>query len=163
MPNLPQDKPCDDDTFRMQASFDFQRCAIVQHVHVVVLLEIGMKKFVFIFALMLARIANASASADEGRQLVGTWPVTNNDDRFGKGGTFVAAAFDETMGTALVVRCIEKDLSLAILEAANDPNPLTLGVTYVVKLRTDKEPIMTSVGKAISERLIQVDTQADMV
>jgi hypothetical protein len=89
--------------------------------------------------------------------------VSNNEDRFGNGGTFVAAAPDETAGTALTIRCIEKELSIAVLDNASDPKPLKVGTAYIVKLRTDKEPIMTTVGKVINDRLIQVDTQADMV
>ena len=37
------------------------------------------------------------------------------------------------------------------------------GTSYVVKLRADKGPITTTAGKAISERIIQLETQADMV
>jgi hypothetical protein len=116
-----------------------------------------------VFALAASLWFAGYARAEDGRQIVGSWVVTDSDDRFGKGGTFTAAAFDEGMSTALVIRCIEKDLSIAILDAANDPRPLDVGTTFVVKLRTDKEPVMTSIGKAISERLIQVETQADMV
>ncbi|WFU44106.1 hypothetical protein QA640_17635 [Bradyrhizobium sp. CB82] len=122
---------------------------------------------VSVLATMLLA-ATVCAHAKDERQVVGSWLIDNKEDRFGNGGTFIAAVPDVSAsansGTALVVRCIEKDLSIALLDSAQiDPKPLKIGTAYVVKLRTDTEPVMTTVGKAINERLIQVETQADMV
>jgi hypothetical protein len=114
-----------------------------------------------VLAMLLA--GTVCAYAKDERQIVGSWIVSNNEDRFGKGGTFVAAVPDDAAGTALAVRCIEKELTIAVIDSSQDPKPLKRGAAYVVKLRTDKEPIMTTFGKAINDRLIQVDTQADMV
>lgn len=117
---------------------------------------------VSVLAMMLFA-GTVCAHAKDERQIVGSWIVSNNEDRFGKGGTFVAAVLDQNGGTALAVRCIEKDLSIAVIDSSQDPKPLKVGTAYVVKMRTDKEPIMTTAGKAIGDRLIQFDTQADMV
>lgn len=123
----------------------------------------GYMRIIEVLLLAMTLLAATVCAHADDRQIVGSWIVSNDDDRFGKGGTFVAAVPDETAGTALTIRCIEKELSIAVLDSTSDPKPLKVGTGYIVKLRTDKEPIMTTIGKAINERLIQVSTQADMV
>jgi hypothetical protein len=120
---------------------------------------------VVIATLMLAAALtcalNRSVQAEDSGRLIGSWYVTATEDRFGKGGTFAALTGDA--GVGLAVRCIEGDLTIGVLDMSPDPKPLPIGGKFVIKLRIDKEPIMTTVGQAISDRLIQVSTQADMV
>lgn len=98
----------------------------------------------------------------DGTRIVGSWVVTAKEDRFGDGGSFAAITSDGD-SRVLAVRCIQKVLTIAIGLIGDDPKSLTQGQIFGIKLRTDKEPVMATVGIAITGRLIQVETMADMV
>jgi hypothetical protein len=68
----------------------------------------------------------------------------------------VAATGDGAM--ALVVRCLQKDLSIGVIEIGGDPKPMEKGDYYKMKFRVDAQPIVDAGGLAISDRLIQVKT-----
>jgi hypothetical protein len=115
-----------------------------------------------LFVLAVA-IASAGVSASVAKdQLVGRWLVSEKEDRFDKGGTFTAATPDGAT-KAFIVRCIENELSLAILDMGDDPHPFAAGDKFRVNLRVDKLPIIETDGTAISTRLIQLDTTKYMV
>ena len=116
-----------------------------------------MKKLMIAVALLCA----TQAMAGDGQRVIGNWYVTSEADRFGDGGTFLAMT--GSAGLGLAVRCIKKELSLALLDLSNDPKPLATGDVFALKLRTDKQPIREAFGKAISERLIQIPTDKDAV
>lgn len=94
--------------------------------------------------------------ADYEDRLIGNWMVSAKQDRFGDGGTFVAATGDGAI--ALVVRCLQKDLSIGVIEIGGDPKPMEKGDYYKMKFRVDAQPIVDAGGLAISDRLIQVKT-----
>jgi hypothetical protein len=60
----------------------------------------------------------------EGR-MIGNWMTSAKEDRFGDGGTFVAATGDD--GIVLAVRCLQKSLSIGIIEVGDDPKPVEKG------------------------------------
>jgi hypothetical protein len=102
-----------------------------------------------------------AARADYEGRIVGNWLTNATEDRFGDGGTYTAVVADGRTG--LVVRCIRKKLSLAILEVGGDPKPLNQGDTFELKFKIDKQPIVDAKGLAISARLIQIVTEASLV
>jgi len=93
--------------------------------------------------------------------LLSGWTTSNKEDHFGEGGTFSAVTLEQTGGPGLVVKCVERRLAVRLVSGGGDM--FKTGTSYVVKLRADKGPITTTAGKAISERIIQLETQADMV
>lgn len=115
-----------------------------------------------VMVALTAVFAGAAARAEDSKRIVGTWVVSEKEDRFGEGGSYIAMTPDGA-GNVLGVRCIERVLSIGIADGSDDPKPLVTGSRYVVKLRTDKEPAVTTTGLAIADRLIQVETMADMV
>ena len=102
-----------------------------------------------------------SARADYEGRVVGNWLTSATEDRFGDGGAYTAVTIDGRTG--LVVRCLQKKLSLAVLEMSNDPKPLAEKDAFTLKFRVDKQPVTESVGMAISPRLIQVITEKTLV
>jgi hypothetical protein len=101
------------------------------------------------------------ALADYEGRIIGRWMVSAKLDRFGDGGTFVAAAVDQ--GIVLAVRCIQKELSIAMIEAGPDQKPLQTGDAFKLKFRIDTQPIVEAVGVAIDNRVIQVFTEKSTV
>ena len=81
--------------------------------------------------------------------------------QFGDGGAFVAMTGDGAV--ALAVRCLQKDLSIGVIELGDDPKPMEKGDVYELKFRVDAQPIVDADGVAISERLIQVETEKSLV
>jgi hypothetical protein len=61
------------------------------------------------------------------------------------------------------VRCLQKNLSIGIVELDSDPKPMAKGDYYKFKFRVDAQPVVEAAGIAISERLIQVDTDKSLV
>jgi hypothetical protein len=96
----------------------------------------------------------------EGR-ISGNWITSAKEDRFGDGGSFGAVTGDG--GYALAVRCIQKTLSIGIAEIGSDPKPLEKGDFYKFRFRVDAQPIVDANGLVISDRLIQVATERDLV
>jgi hypothetical protein len=94
-------------------------------------------------------------------RLIGNWLVSAKQDRFGDGGTFIAITGDGAV--ALVIRCLQKDLSIGVIEVGGDPKPMGKGDFYKLKFRVDTQPIVDAGGLAISERLIQVVTDKSLV
>jgi hypothetical protein len=92
---------------------------------------------------------------------VGNWLVSGTFDRFGDGGSFTAITTDGPIG--LGVRCLQKQLSFAILMIGQDPKPFEKGSIFSLKLRVDAQPVVETIGSAIDARLIQVVTQKDWV
>lgn len=112
--------------------------------------------------LVAAAIGCGSAArADyEGRR-VGNWLTSANEDRFGDGGAFVAATPDGS--TALAVRCLQKKLSIGLIDMGSDPKPFSEADLFALKFRVDKQPVVETAGVAISARLIEVVTEKSLV
>jgi hypothetical protein len=92
---------------------------------------------------------------------VGNWMTSAKEDRFGDGGTFIAVVADGQV--VLGVRCIQKHLSIGVGEFGFDQKPVAKGDLFAFKFRVDALPIVETAGAAISDRLIQVDTEKDLV
>jgi len=108
----------------------------------------------------------AAASApplreDYDGRIIGNWMTSAKEDRFGDGGTFGAITGDG--GYALAVRCLQKHLSIGVMEIGNDPKPMEKGDFYKLKFRVDAQPIVDADGLVISDRLIQVTTERTLV
>jgi hypothetical protein len=99
--------------------------------------------------------------ADYDGRMVGNWLTSAKEDRFGDGGTFIAATGDG--GIALAVRCLQKTLSIGIMEVGNDPKPIEKGDLFLLKFRVDSLPIVETGGIAIGDRLVQVITEKSLV
>lgn len=115
-----------------------------------------------IFALALVCLGVLPVHADDGVKVIGTWIVSAKDDRFEDGGTFFAMTADGG-GEAFAVRCIQKELSIALGKIGDSADKLTAGQKFGIKLRVDKQPIIETSGVAISEKLIQAETKPEMV
>jgi hypothetical protein len=90
-------------------------------------------------------------------RIVGNWITSAKVDRFGgDGGTFIAATVGDD--TALFVRCLQKELSIAV--SYNDLEP---GDKFLFKFRVDTSPVVESAGLAINKQIIQVKTPASLV
>jgi hypothetical protein len=94
-------------------------------------------------------------------RMIGNWMTSAKEDRFGDGGTFVAIVADGSV--VLAVRCIQKTLSLGIGEIGFDQKPIAKGDLFLLKFRVDALPVVETVGSAISERLIQIETERALV
>jgi hypothetical protein len=105
--------------------------------------------------------AQATALHDYEGRIIGKWMTSAKLDRFGDGGTFIAAAFDQ--GIAVAVRCIQKELSIAVLDIGFDQKPLRKDDAFKLKFRVDNQPAVESYGMAIGDRTIQVATEKDLV
>jgi hypothetical protein len=99
--------------------------------------------------------------ADYDGRLIGNWLTSAKEDRFGDGGTFIAATGDG--GIVLAVRCLQKTLSIGIIEIGEDPKPIEKGDLYLFKFRVDTLPIVETGGIAIGDRLVQVITEKALV
>ncbi|MDP9147917.1 MAG: hypothetical protein M3N22_09670 [Acidobacteriota bacterium] len=84
------------------------------------------------------------------------------EDRFGDGGTFAAVTGDGT-GYAFAVRCLQKNLSIGVIETGSDPKPMEKGDFYKFKFRVDAQPVVDAAGIVINDRLIQVVTEKSLV
>jgi hypothetical protein len=105
--------------------------------------------------------ANASAWADYDAKLVGHWIISAKEDRFGDGGTYLAMTGDGDLG--LGIRCIQKQLTIGLMELGGDPKPMTEGQQFAIKFKVDKQPVVDADGIAISPRLIQVEATKSLV
>jgi hypothetical protein len=115
-------------------------------------------------AVALAIALGGAATAAQGvERVLGSWFVTEQADRFGDGGSYVAITAARSGGVGFSVRCIRKAWSLAIIDMSPDPKPLTPASLFHVKLRVDRDPIIDSDGKAINDRVIQLETTPAMV
>ncbi len=110
----------------------------------------------------LACAAVTSAQAEPVRKIVGNWIVSSEEDRFGEGGTYVAMTLDDT-ANAFGVRCIERQLTLALMPGTATDEPLEKGQQFSIKLRTDKGPVQDLKGGAINARLIQMEATPELV
>lgn len=113
----------------------------------------------FILAVMMC--AASQAAADYKNRIIGNWLVSAEEDRFGDGGVFVALTDNDAF--ALAVRCLRKNLSLGVLDVSSDPNPLTTGESFKFAFRVDKNPVIETKGVAISQRMIQIETEKYLV
>jgi hypothetical protein len=102
-----------------------------------------------------------SAAADE-TKLIGTWLVSEKEDRVANGGTFSAITGDGG-GNMLAVQCIEKALTLGLAQTDNATRKFKAGDKFYIKLRVDKLPDIELTGVALTELLIQVDATAEIV
>lgn len=119
-----------------------------------------MRKMVWAAVLICGMVGCAAHAQNEGK-MVGKWYVITKADRFGEGGTFIAATGDG-VGGILAVRCIEKEWSVAISDTGIQ-GALTTGDTFDVKLRVDTLPIVKTKGLAINEKFVQLVTTTDLV
>ena len=99
--------------------------------------------------------------ADYEGRMIGNWLTSAKEDRFGDGGTYVAATGDG--GIVLAVRCLQKNLSIGIIEVGEDPKPIEKGDLFSFKFRVDTLPIVETAGVAIGDRLVQVITEKSLV
>jgi hypothetical protein len=111
-------------------------------------------------ALALTIAATCAAQADYKARLIGDWITSGTDDRFGDGGTYIAMTGDN--GFILAVRCLQKELSLAVMDHTGAKVP-DRGDAYLFKLRVDKEPIFTTMGKTLDQGLVQLVTEKALV
>jgi hypothetical protein len=68
-----------------------------------------------------------SDPVDYSGRFVGNWLVSAKFDRFGDGGSFSAFTIDGDIGFG--VRCLQHNLSLAVMVAGSDPKPLEKGMS----------------------------------
>jgi hypothetical protein len=94
-------------------------------------------------------------------RIVGNWMTSAKEDRFGDGGTFAAMTGDG--GIALAVRCLQKNLSIGVIEIGSDPKPMEKGDLFLFKFRVDTQPVVETGGVAIGDRLIQLVTEKALV
>ncbi len=99
--------------------------------------------------------------ADYDARMVGNWLTSAKEDRFGDGGTFIAATGDG--GIAIAVRCIQKTLTIGIMQVGDDPKPIEKGDLFLFKFRVDSLPVVETAGVAIADRLVQVVTEKALV
>jgi hypothetical protein len=102
-----------------------------------------------------------SDPVDYSGRFVGNWLVSAKFDRFGDGGSFSAFTVDGDIGFG--VRCLQHNLSLAVMVAGSDPKPLEKGDVYSIKLRVDGQPTVETNGLAINDRVIQIVTEKQWV
>ncbi len=115
-----------------------------------------------VLALALGTLAVGGAT--HAQSMVDAWLVTGEPDRFGDGGTYVAAtAARDGAPYIFGVRCIHKEWSLALVDSSLDPKPLTEGDIFQFKLRVDREPIIETPGIAINDRVIQFVAADDVL
>lgn len=98
---------------------------------------------------------------DYSDRTIGKWLVSAKQDRFGDGGAFTAFTEDGAIGFG--VRCLQKTLSIGIIQLGADPKPMGKGDLFKIKFRIDAQPVVDSAGVAISDRLIQVVTAQSLV
>jgi hypothetical protein len=99
--------------------------------------------------------------ADYEGRIVGNWITSAKEDRFGDGGAFIAATGDG--GIFLAVRCLQKTLSIGIMQVGSDPKPVEKGDLFLMKFRVDSLPVVETGGVAIGDRLVQVITEKALV
>ena len=103
-------------------------------------------------------VAGGAALADYDGRVVGDWVTRAKEDRFGDGGTFVAFTVDGDIG--LGVRCIQRELSVAII----DPDAkFSKGDTIEFAFRIDRGEIIKTTGVALNSRLVQLITDSALV
>jgi hypothetical protein len=61
------------------------------------------------------------------------------------------------------VRCLQKTLSIGIMEAGSDPKPVEKGDLFLMKFRVDSLPVVETGGLAICDWLVQVITEKSLV
>ncbi|MCG6203668.1 hypothetical protein LPW26_03380 [Rhodopseudomonas sp. HC1] len=116
---------------------------------------------VIVLGVVAASLATGSARADYDERVIGDWAASAKEDRFGDGGTYVAVTAEDTM--ALAVRCLQKQLSIAVIYLGDNPNEASPGGVFKFKLRVDKQPVVETLGTAMSGRAIQLKTTSAMV
>lgn len=117
-----------------------------------------MRRTIGLAALAVAMLAASAARADyEGRE-IGNWVVSAKEDRFGDGGTYLAMTAGD--GMIFGVRCIQKDLSAAVIFAEKELKTKDL---FEFKFRVDKAPIVETIGLAINEHLIEIAIEGSLV
>jgi hypothetical protein len=99
--------------------------------------------------------------ADYDARMVGNWLTSAKEDRFGDGGAFIAVTGDG--GIAIAVRCIQKTLTIGIMQVGDDPKPIQKGDLFLFKFRVDTQPVVETGGVAIGDRLVQVVTEKALV
>lgn len=119
-----------------------------------------MKKI--IAALVLLTAASLQARADYENRAIGNWIVSATEDRLGDGGAFVALTLAGDH-YALGVRCLEKHLSIGIMDASTETTQLAVATVFKLKFRIDKQPVVEAGGVAVDERLIEVVTEKSLV
>lgn len=117
-----------------------------------------MKRAMGWVTLAIAMLAAGAARADYSGREIGNWLVSAKEDRFGDGGTYLAMTAGD--GMIFGVRCIQKDLSAAVIFAEKELRTKDL---FEFKFRVDKEPIVETIGVAINEHLIEIAIEGGLV
>lgn len=111
---------------------------------------------------MLAAVAVLAiivgAGSVRAASVIGSWVVTNQEDRFGDGGRFVAMTpAVGAPGAVFAVRCFARKWSLAMIPGTK----LVTGEAFKLRLRVDKGGIVDGFGQALDEQLLQIAVEAD--
>ena len=106
-------------------------------------------------AALAALLMAGAAGAQERKQVIGNWMVTVEQDRFGDGSRAIAMTVQS--GNILALRCLQKKMSLALLGKYKP------GDIYVIKFRVDRADVVDTVGMAISDEVLQIETTPQMV
>lgn len=120
----------------------------------------GLARVAVLIAGLAIPMTFSSAAA---QKVVGDWLVQIEADRFGDGGTDVAMTASATTAVAFAVRCIRREWSLAVLDLSSDPKPLKSGSAFAFKFRVDQNVVVKGYGAAVNERLIQLETETNLV
>jgi len=107
-------------------------------------------------AIAASLVLSAASVATAAQQRVGDWLVDAEADRFSEEKTTVVALTIADDG-ALAVRCLRGELSLALL------GKYRTGDLFVVKFRADRNAVIETVAKAISDDVMEIVTMPRMV
>jgi hypothetical protein len=108
--------------------------------------------------LTAAVLAGGAGAAVARGSLVGNWYVTVEEDRFGDGGTALAVTQSRSGDAMFAVRCIRRKWSLALM--AGKVNP---GEVFLIRMRVDRGDIADAAAAAISDAVVQIETDAATV
>ena len=113
------------------------------------------------FALTLAALPMV-ANADD--TTIGSWQFSSEQSAF-KEGASTTIAFTRDGGTAVALRCLQGDLSIAISDGGGilRTGPYTPGETAQIKFRVGVGEIVERSATAINDSALQIDDVADLI
>jgi hypothetical protein len=106
----------------------------------------------------LAAWAMTSASHAQQPKIIGNWMLTVEADRFSDANTKVIAVTMNSAGDVLAVRCLSGQISFAL-----GGERYKEGDQFDIKYRPDKLAIVETTGTALNEKMMEVETSAEMV
>ena len=111
----------------------------------------------FVTGLACLLIA-APAAAQQKPQMIGDWMLNIEADRFSDSAANVIAMTANPTGEFIAVRCLQKQISIALGGIR-----YKTGDRFLIKFRADKNEVFDSDAFAISEFVLQIDTNPEMV